>query len=275
MRLRRLRAQGNRGFTLIEVILAVVIMVGMLGIVLYFHQRIVETRRNALTEAEAISTVRLLLDRMATELRLARASENPVLVFEGSSNAVRFITVTLSPPGRWLGSNALSGDLRRIYYGLARGTNETEVLGIERREELPFLLIRPEPDLSVASESEDGEASGAVEEGTGVVSDGTNTGESLATTEETDLALSGEGVLITDTIRFLQFRYFDGLEWVLTWSSTRLPRGVEIRLGRDALLEEDVMETEELETFRRVVFIAGSEHPAIGLPTGVEQGVAP
>lgn len=264
---------NRRAFTLVEVILALIIMVGILTVVLFFYQRIEATRRTVLEEAESITLVRLLMDQMAGELRMARASDNPVLRFEGSSNALRFHTMTYLAPTRWLGSNAMPGDLRRVYYGLSYGTNETEVLGVQRSEELPFSLASARTELT-------GEEDEVVED---VEDDLETAPDFLDTITETNGVAAGTelwsedsmGALLTDRIRFLRLRYFDGLEWRESWGDTRLPRGIEITLATEPMSEESSEEEYPFDQYRRWIFLPGSEHPANRLSDDVDQEASP
>jgi hypothetical protein len=255
----------------VEVILALIIMVGILTVVLFFYQRIEETRRNVMAEAESVTLLRRLMDQISGELRMARAGDNPVLQFEGTTNALRFHTVTYVVPSVWLGSNAVSGDLRRVYYGLSAGTNETDVLGVERSEELPFTFasvtqsLGDETGLDPSAESEGEEAL--------VDTPGTEMELEEAATGQSDLWVQDRatGMLLTDQVRFMHLRYFDGLTWRDTWDDTRLPRGVEISLGKEPMPEEADVDGYPYELYRRLIFLPGSEHPANRLPQATDE----
>ena len=59
------------GFTLLEVILAVSIAIGIMTVALYFYQQSSMLRKDALEEMERIAAVRLVMDRLGMELRCA------------------------------------------------------------------------------------------------------------------------------------------------------------------------------------------------------------
>lgn len=272
------RDLGRRAFTLIEVVLAILIMVGMMVVLLFFYQRMTETRNLTLIEAEGVTTVRLLMDQMTTELRLARASANPILRFEGSSNSIRFHTVAMQPRGTWLGvgttNQAGIGDLLRVSYSIAGGTNLTEANGLARKEELPFAPAAPadpemlgeEPAAGLDSDTGDTNSLGG-ELG------GTNVADS-ASLDLGELQPGAEG-LLTDQVRFLGLRYWNGGAWRESWSDTALPLGVEITLSREALREGGGGPEEALgEVFRRVVYLPGAAHPALKLAAGTNAASA-
>ena len=56
----------ERGFTLIEVVLAIVIAVGLLTGVLVFYRQAAILREEILRKADALSAVRLVMDRIST-----------------------------------------------------------------------------------------------------------------------------------------------------------------------------------------------------------------
>lgn len=269
------RDSGRRGFTLIEVVLAILIMVGMMVVLLFFHQRLTETRNLALAEAEGVATVRLLMDQMTTELRLARASANPTLRFEGSSNSMRFHTVSMQPPGSWRGVGAARpdgmGDLLRVSYSIAGGTNLAEATGLARKEELPFAPLASEDPGTLAEVAEETEA--GLDAGAGETNSlGGELGETNVV-ESASLDLgepqAGADGLLTGQVRFLGLRYWNGVAWREGWSDTSLPLGVEITLSREALREGGSDPEEALgEVFRRVVYLPGADHPALKLAAG-------
>jgi len=272
------RGWGRRAFTLIEVVLAILIMVGMMVVLLFFYQRMTETRNLALIEAEGVATVRLLMDQMTTELRLARASANPILRFEGSSNSMRFHTVAMQPRGTWLGvgttNQAGIGDLLRVSYSIAGGTNLAEARGLTRREELPFAPSPPADPEMLAEEPDAGLDSDA--------SDTNSLGGELGETNLVDAASldlgelqPGADGLLTDQVRFLGLRYWNGGAWREGWSDTVLPLGVEITLSREALREGESDPEDALgEVFRRVVYLPGAAHPALKLAAGTNAASA-
>lgn len=246
-----MRNQSSRiegGFTLVEVILAILIICGIMTVLLYFYQRSAEVRLKALEETEFISTGRLLMEQITGELRTARLAEEQFLGLKGSSNSISFVCTGLPAPSRWLvntnepARSTSATDLKKIYYGMAGGTNLFSSRGIERREQF---LITSGPVLEPNLE-------GTIEEALVDIP---------LTNAVTNLAARTDQPL-TDKLKFLQFRYWDGKEWVDNWGDFELPGGVEISLGREAMPPEAGAEGYPFEIFRRVVFLPQSHHPA-------------
>lgn len=266
----RLARLGVRAFTLIEVVLAILIMVGMMVVLLFFYQRMTETRNLALAEAEDVATMRLLMDQLTTELRLARASSNPILRFEGTSNTLSFHTVVLGSQGHGLSTLTPNrpgeGDLRRVEYSMAGGTNLAEARGIARKAESPFSWTAASEETSPLGESLGESGTGDTNAEPSAVG-GTN-GTENASIEMGGLQPAPDG-LLTERVRFLGLRYWNGAAWRENWSDTELPSGVEITLGRDPLRDGEMDPESALDgVFRRVVHLPGAPHPASRLGAG-------
>jgi type II secretory pathway pseudopilin PulG len=223
------------GFTLLEVVLAIAITIGMLGVVLYFYQQASHLRLEMLEQAESISAARLVMDRLTTELRSAGAHGIQERALSGSSNSITFISRIGPQFVSWReddsGGAAPQTDLVRIYYGLAGAR------GLERwQEPLVPLLQQSEP------------ASGPF----------TITGEDLADDPLDEEDANGDDPLLTEHIRHLQFRFWNGSAWQDRWSSWSLPKGIEVSVGREPF-PEDSEEEYPFEVFRRVIYLPGSE----------------
>src|SRR5688572_24203718 len=91
---RRLPGTHN-AFTLVEVLLAVGIVAGLLVVVLFFYQQAAQLRTELLVDAERSSSARLLMERLTTELRTARAHTFYEVPLVGHATYLQFITVDL------------------------------------------------------------------------------------------------------------------------------------------------------------------------------------
>lgn len=227
-----------RAFTLVEVILAIGIAAGLLVVAISFYQRSAELRTELLDESSKLATVRLLMDRLSGDLRTAFAE--PRQGFSGSSEHLTFVHA-----GSPTAMNITEGALKLVTYGVvtnAEGTNTT-VIGFDRTEQ-PLIEMRPV---------------------------GASTNSAMTTMTNEDL-LSFNGAMdptqitnlvaepLTRTIRFAQFRYFDGAQWRDVWDGVDLPVGVEVTFGFEPLpAEEDEMfeSVYPYEVFRRVIFLPG------------------
>src|SRR5262249_33239003 len=97
-------ARKSNAFTLVEVILAILIISAIMTVLLYFYQRSVEVRQNVLEEAEFLSVSRMFMEQLTTELRSARTVEDQFIGLEGSSNSVTFVTTSIPVTTRWITS---------------------------------------------------------------------------------------------------------------------------------------------------------------------------
>jgi type II secretory pathway pseudopilin PulG len=241
-------------FTLVEVLLAVSISIGLLAVALYFYQQAAEFRAQVITEAERVSTARLIMDRITSELRTARRHGFYEQAFIGEPDFLQFIKTDVPSRMAWSGgelgrSAAAETDLKLVRYSVAMspGTNQS-IAGITRTEE-PLVEYKEVIENSA----------------------------SVSLTPANSSA-----PLLTESFRYLRFRYWDGAEWVASWSKPALPRGVEITLGSEPAPSEalnpvapapvasafpDVPRSEDypFEVFQRIVYLPGSSTEGVPL----------
>ena len=237
-------------FTLVEVILAILIISGIMTVLLYFYHRSAQVRQAALEETEFLSTSRMLFEQITTELRSARVVEDQFVGLEGTSNSITFVCTSIPQMARWIVSTNESvilpptTDLKRVSYNLLTGTNIFERRGVDRTEELL---------LGAAFTS------------------GTNATE-FVSAGETNLTLEGDTNLfttnllvrarppLTERVQYLQFRYWAETNWIESWSGLDLPGGVEVTMGRDPMPADAGAEGYPFELFRRVIYLPNSTH---------------
>ena len=238
----------RRAFTLVEVVLAILIISGIMTVLLYFYHRAAMVRQAALQEAEFLSTTRMFMEQLSSELRTARVVEDQFIGLEGNSNSLTFICTSVPQMARWITSTNESvtlpptTDLKRVSYQLIGGTNLTQPRGLDRREEL---LLG------------------------GAFTSGTNATEfvEVADTNAIESADAGATNIVvrrlplTDKIQHLQFRYWQGTNWLESWSGLDLPAGIEVIVAKDAMPAEGLTEGDVFEIFRRVIFLPNSDHP--------------
>ncbi len=252
------RRKRSRAFTLVEVVLAILIISAIMTVLLYFYQRSVEVRQNVLTEVEFLSVSRMLMEQVTSELRSARTIEDQFIGLDGSSNSISFVTTAIPPATRWIvnSNEAVAlpplSDLRRVTYRLLAGTNLFDVRGLDRTEE----MLTGSAFTAGTNSTEFLNAMNA---------SGTNAVSEL----ETNLLGTNDVQLIrpplTDRIKRLQFRYWNGTNWLDSWSRLDLPTGVEITLGATPAPPESVPTTETAvaddlppDISRRVVYLPNS-----------------
>jgi type II secretory pathway component PulJ len=227
------RKRCSVAFTLLEVLLAIVIASGIFFVAFSFHHQATELRNQLLQESERVSTLRLLFDRMSLDLHCARGDDWQG--FTGTSNSIQFVKLDLpmsvSPVALTNEPPSKISDLKVITYELLmnlEGTNSSTI-GLHRGEET---LNRTTAILT----------------------------NSLVSLETNSVPAVVQPQTLTDLIRRLQFRFWDGRAWADFWSDLVPPVGVEITLSTEPM---DLTETpgSEPEIFRRVVFIpAGEKH---------------
>lgn len=255
-----------RGFTLLEVVLALSIAFGLLVVVLYYYQQAALLRDSTLRSAAGLAAVRLCMDRLATELRTASTQPD---AFRGGPQDLEFLQCGLPEPdaGSPTGSSlpvATTLSLRRIHYALPESTGESDGQALARTEtsvavsapvtqaaEAPSPSLPPEepPDTN---EVQAVESAVVADEGTRVT---------------TAFPNSGAAALTIPEVRYLHLRYWDGAAWQESWSAPTLPRGVEITLALEAVPAEAAPDTLPGEVFRRVIAIpAGSTTSPVAAP---------
>ncbi len=224
----------RRGFTLLEVILAITIAAGLLVAMLEFYNQVANIRTQLLQEAERLTTIRLLLDRLTTDLRSARSDAATAQGLTGGENSLQLVRVDLPPasawaktePGRATGPQT---DLKVVSYGITtkmEGTNPV-VSGLLRTE-------RPLVQLKVIE---------------------SHSPAPLSTEPEPEAKRTPEP--LTDAVGFLYFRYWDGTAWLPAWKDAELPQGVEVTLGAEPASPGTTPEDYPFEMFRRVVYLPG------------------
>jgi type II secretory pathway pseudopilin PulG len=234
-------APSANAFTLIEVILALVIAVGILTVVLYFYQQSASLRAQLIAESERISAVRLLMDRLTTELRGASARLSSQTAFSGTPTSLRFVTTTLpapsAPPGV-VSPARLSPDtgFKLVSYSLGRVAEGTNVVvsGLVRTEQSTVERRAPStvPQTNAAP------------------------AEAAARPVKADAG----SLPVTDAVRYLRCRYFDGQSWLESWTEPYLPKAVEVCLGGEPMPPDAENEEEyPFDLFRRVIYLPGSE----------------
>ncbi len=266
------RAIRRAGFTLLEVILAIFIVIGMLTVVLYFYQQAARLRSELLLRTDEVSAVRLLMDRMTTELRTAFAGDDPTGGLTGTSNSITFLREALPDLSSWSGDDETnvvqpSWDLARISYSLLCSEDLTNVVGVQRLEEP---LLAAAPDVTTASKTSAEDETLDVMAVEDVAGQNEPEAEEVST-KETEAPPSGRS-MVAEQVRFLRFRYWDGTEWLESWDGMGLPVGVEISLGGPPLPAETVLEEYPDELYRRVVYLPGSAVSAgASAPAGLEE----
>lgn len=252
----------RRAVTLLEIVLSVGLLVVLSSLTYWFYSSSLETRAASLNEANRIQLARVVLDRMATEIRQV-------------VSATRFRNVSLrgEPERLWLVTEVVPGiddarermltlaeepirefDLVKIEYKIAR---HPEILHDEGWE-LPLGLARVDIRVPRKDSAETGAAftgPGAErpdvqrfgpEDGAGGGSGASGTEEPADVTDPLDPTdpMAAEAVDVTEDIhfdelyapeiRYLRFCYYDGKSWWDRWDvngENPLPQLIQVTIG--------------------------------------------
>ena len=236
------RMKPCAGFTLLEVVLAVTLALGLMAAMLTFYKQATDVRAAVLDDVRAVGAERAVMNRLTRELRAAFVYRFLNLGCEGGTSEMRFMTVTFPSGAMWLEQKVTDtdqlpreGDMMLIGYRLRYSEDEDgrpQVDGIER-------TCQRTPTARVS------------EEGCEI-----------------------EALLVSPDIKFLRLRYWDGAAWIESWGGGGLPVAVEIVLGREPLPERVEPAEYPYPTFRRVVAIPAAPRSVPGAPakSGEESG---
>ncbi len=211
-------------FTLLEVLLAVVICVGLFFVVLSFYRTTAEVRARVNREVSRISAVRLVMQRLGTELQTVQWRIATGAPLTGDSNTLEFVRTTLPRTDEWSG-----GDLGRV-----RQAN-TDLLKVRYRGPATngVALFRDEQPFVTERES----------------------AEAVANLELIDEEQGKLPPVLSGEIRFVRFRYRAGRDWFDLWRSDVPPVAVEVTLGHEPLPEGTALDDYPHEIFRRVIHL--------------------
>jgi hypothetical protein len=257
----------GRALTLIEVLLAVVIVAGLLLAVLVFYGETARLRDEIESSTGEIAAARHVLGRLTSELATAVSDPEQGSSFLGESERIAFLTRV-----------ATVGSVR-TRRGLESEESTTAAFPVTDVRGVTWELLRdaaPQPDgdsddrlaESIATEPSEGLESAPPPSSPpetvppGVVSPGLGTPRGI---ERTELRLVSalspregreiERARISNRLRFFRLRYFDGAAWSERWDRPELPLAVEVAIGTETGTEvESVSDTTDaFSPFRRVI----------------------
>ena len=251
MRISAKNGIDSRGFTLIEVVLAIVIGVGLFTGVLMFYQQSAVLRGEILRKADAMSAVRLVMDRISTELRTIPPSTAGVSILSGDYRSLRILHTAVPSKAPWRGGNLgraslVEADWVEVSYRWSSDTNQP---GLYRQERTHTASAPVSTNLLAEIE--------------------------LPTGNSTNAILPSGGIPLSEAIAYLRFRYWDGSRWQTRWENPQPPTAVEISLGLESIEDEFMDDSADsegapgqeypFEIFRRIIAL-----PAALVPPSTE-----
>ncbi|MCH7779938.1 MAG: prepilin-type N-terminal cleavage/methylation domain-containing protein [Acidobacteria bacterium] len=210
----------SRGFTLLEMVLALSLMTLVLTTTMLFFSSTLRTRNAGEKLAQRTQLERVLLRQMAREISQARVINTYEKIgaqekgFGGKLKGIEMLTYVLPRPERFAKRDLrdievpAEFDLRRVIYYLIRADKLEDEDGNPR----VFGLARHEFKLRNRQVSIEG--------------------------EEYEERVE----LIAPEIKYLSFRFFDGASWTSRWEGSdqdSLPQTVRVTIGRNPLPDDE------------------------------------
>ncbi len=230
------RRARPRGFTLLEIVVAIALSVLLLGVTLGFYHETLEARRHLRREIASVAQQRDAMDRLTDELRAALAYRFLGLGLEGSLSELRAVPTTRVPGASvWIERGATDDPLPPEHditiVGYRLGIEEDEdglpvIYGLERTEQLMITARVPEEGDQIKSR------------------------------------------VIAADIRFLRFRYLANGEWLGSWTGGDLPVAVEITMGTEPV---EIENEDDLLDYDLTEYPGQLYQRVVALPAGFQQ----
>ncbi len=239
----------RRAFTLLEVLLALTLGLGLMAAATGFYYRAANVRTAVMQETQRVWSQRTVMDRLTNEIRGATIFPFLGMAMEGQESAVRYVTAALPDRSAWTMHNVMQPppppqyDLQIVGYRLRVSTDEQG--NILKDSEGNVLVVGLERTCQkyISASAEEGQ----------------------------DISVA----LISSDIKFLGLRYWDGSAWVASWGGGDLPLAVEISLGQRSLPEGMTADQYPYEASRRVVFVPGGTKALQAAASQPAEGATP
>lgn len=210
---------ARKALTLLEVIISITLIILLLAFVLGFFWQMLEIRNVAAARAERTNLARQVLTRIETELRGCIGTEQvrfPVEQrFAGDRRTLTFLTTSLPAEHQYEFFDDLATpppaqhDLTLVSYRLWISEDERDEFG--------------EPVVG------------------GIIRTEKKTLNQFLVDEEDPLQVRND--LWSAELGYLEFRYYDGVEWTTTWDATQgnsLPQAVQVTVGYGSVTQDEI-----------------------------------
>lgn len=234
--------------TLLEVLIAITLITMLLASLLTFFVQTTDVRERVRSDSARTRLVQNVFDRLRREFESTVAADTfafPELQqFSGDRRSITFVTTPLPPDSsyafareaEWASGPAPRHDLRQITYQLwvdqEEDTEEGEplVLGVLRTERRALDPVETQEDVA----------------------------------EGQDLKYIRHDLWAPE-LGYLEFRYYDGVQWSTTWNvpqGNRLPHLIQITVGFDSLLRDE-LEDQDLSEYPLEEYPLGPPTPSV------------
>jgi len=223
------------GFTLLEVILALSMVVVLAGMVYAFYHDALGVRETVARQSNTALAQRRVLDMIDEDLRSALLFSTLQVGLDGRADG--FAVARTAVPSRAVFVAPSIGSV-----GVERGDGQDDT----------GAAFRPQTDVQLVEyrlrieEDEDG-----VEYIAGLE----RTCQRTVMAETAEQGQEIQAVLLSAAIKFLRTQYWDGQAWAASWQENSLPTAVRVDVGLEPLDEDLTPEEYPHETMWRVIAI--------------------
>ncbi len=223
-------SKGNpqlKGFTLLEVLLAVSLVIMLSGGIYAFYGYTLGSREQIDTESQTIFAQRRVMDLLAGEILSARTN------MQCAGDEVSFMRTAV--PGKAV------FETQNITESPSIASDKTGPSPFGPQHDIQFISYR----LNHYDDENGVEQIGGLE-------------RTCLKNIKAKVVVEGEDVevmFLTEHVKFIRLQYWDGSEWQDSSSSTNLPQAIRISLGTKPLPDDTAVEDYPFETVSRVVAI--------------------
>lgn len=219
----RTRGSRRRGITLLEIIISIALIALLLGALLIFFQQTLRAREVAAARADRIRVAQRVLDQLAAELRSCVGMEQIGFPVEqrltGDRRSISFLTTAMPPMESY--------EFRRESDDIPPGKHDLKQVGYR-------LWVDEE------KETEDGEPVVG-----GIIRTEKRTLNQYIVEEDKSESVRSD--LWSHELGYLEFRYFDGVEWDSKWDLTdgnSLPQLIQVTVGFAPVTKNELDDTD-------------------------------
>ena len=235
----KIRNHARRALTLLEVIIAISLIIGLLSAAMAFFWQTMKAREQVAAAADKAALARQVLSKLTAELEACVGSDQVGFPVEqrlvGTRRGITFLTTALPDKNRYHFADPLqtpppaAHDLTLLSYSL---------------------WVDPE------NKTDDGEPIVG-----GIIRTEKKTLNQFTINEDDPLQIRND--LWSPELAYLEFRFYDGVEWDTKWEVTQgngLPQLVQITVGFKPITEDEYEDT-DLQTYSLSEFPLGDDLP--------------